>query len=55
MLRKVLLVCGILSSLLYAAMIGAIQYAGYSSIAMILRSLKKRAGSMLVIMIPITI
>lgn len=30
MLRKVLLVCGILSSLLYAAMIIAIQFEGYS-------------------------
>jgi len=30
MIRKVLLVCGILSSLLYAVMIGAIQFEGYS-------------------------
>ena len=33
MLRKVLLVCGILSSLLYAAMIGAIRFEGYSPIS----------------------
>ena len=33
MLRKVLLVCGILSSLLYAAMIGAIRFEGYNPIS----------------------
>jgi Protein of unknown function (DUF998) len=32
-LRKVLLVCGILSSLLYGAMIGAIRFEGYSPIS----------------------
>jgi uncharacterized membrane protein len=33
MLRKVLLVCGVLSSLLYGAMIGLIQFEGYSRIS----------------------
>ncbi len=33
MLRKVLLVCGILSSLLYGAMMGAIRFEGYSPIS----------------------
>ncbi len=33
MLRKLLLVCGILSSLLYGAMIGVIRFEGYSRIS----------------------
>ena len=35
MLRKILLVCGILSSLLYGAMIGAIRYDGYSLVSQV--------------------
>jgi CubicO group peptidase (beta-lactamase class C family) len=35
MLRKILLVCGIVSSLLYGAMIGAIRYEGYSLISQV--------------------
>lgn len=35
MLRKILLICGIVSSLLYGAMIGAISYEGYSLIAQV--------------------
>lgn len=33
MMRKVLLVCGILSSLLYGAMIGAIRFEGYDPLS----------------------
>ena len=35
MLRKILLVCGVVSSLLYGAMIGAIRYEGYSLVSQV--------------------